>query len=393
MAGGLPRALIAALGLGAAACRPQPSAQAAPPGQPYPDLSPAEHQRFLAGRALFEHAFGPEEGLGPLFNQDRCSSCHDLPAIGGTGVETELKATRFAPPDTCDLLERQGGDVFQERATGALRARGVGYEVPPPQATDKARLIAPALFGLGLVEAIPDETILAREDPTDADGDGISGRAGRDAGGAVGRFGHKADRARLSDFIAGALRGEMGLTTSRYPVEERPGGAPLPAGTDPAPDPEITETQVALLADFVRFLAPPPAPVLASFAERDSVRKGRSVFGELGCPSCHTPTMRTGPSPTPALRNRTVALYSDLLLHDMGPSMRSVCAPGAGPSEIRTARLLGLRYRARFLHDGRAATLEDAILLHGGEAAKARDAFAALPYQAKRYLLEFLNTL
>ncbi len=392
MAGGFEAGLILALGLGAAACGAQPSAEAAAPGEPYPGLSLQDLERFRAGQALFARAFSPPEGLGPLFNQDRCSSCHDLPAIGGTGVETELKATRFAPPDTCDLLESQGGEVFQERATDALRERGIAYEVPPPQATGKSRLIAPALFGLGLVEAIPEATILAREDPTDADGDGIAGRAGRDARGAVGRFGHKADRASLLDFIASALRGEMGLTTSRYPREEGPQGAPLPPGSDPAPDPEVSDADLSLLTDFVRLLAPPSPPPLASFAERDSVRKGEAIFRTLRCPACHTPVMRTGPSPTPALSNRTIALYSDLLLHDMGPGSRGVCTPGARPSEIRTARLLGLRYRARFLHDGRAATLEDAIMLHGGEAEKARDAFAALSYQGKRYLLKFLNT-
>lgn len=376
-----------------AACRDAGPDVTAAPGVPLPGLSAADLARFNAGRALFQHAFAPADGLGPLFNEDRCSSCHDLPAIGGTGVETEMKATRYLPPGPCDLLQAQGGDVFQDRATPALRARGVEREPVPPSATGRARVDPPALFGLGLAAAIPDETILARQDPRDANKDGVLGRAGRTSDGAVGRFGQKADHATLKDFVESALRNEMGLTTSRYPADQGVDGAPLPRGVDPAPDPEIGDAQVDVLVAFVRFLAPPAPETPATAAERDSVRRGRQVFYEIGCATCHLPEMRTGPSEEAALNRVTVALYSDLLLHDMGAGLADVCGPDASPSEFRTARLLGLRYRTRYLHDGRAATLDDALRLHGGEAGAARDRSAKLGYADRAYLFKFLSSL
>ncbi len=376
-----------------AACRGAAPDVAAAPGAPLPGLSASDLARFNQGRALFQHPFTPAEGEGPLFNEERCSSCHDLPAIGGTGVETEMKATRYPPPGPCDLLKSQGGDVFQDRATPALRARGIQHEPVPPSATGRARVDPPALFGLGLVAAIPDQTILAREDPRDADGDGVSGWAGRTGDGAVARFGQKADHATLKDFVESALRNEMGLTTSRYPADEGVNGAPLPRGVDPAPDPEIGDDQVDLLVAFVRFLAPPSPARPGTAAERDSVRRGGQVFHEIGCATCHVPEMRTGPSQEPALNRVTVALYSDLLLHDMGAGLADVCGPDASPSEFRTARLLGLRYRTRYLHDGRAATLDDAIWLHGGEGSAARNRFTGSSHAARRYLFKFLNSL
>lgn len=301
-------------------------------------------------------------------------------------METQLRATRYQPPGPCDLLEAQGGDVFQDRATPALRARGVDHESVPGSATGRTRVDPPELFGLGLVAAIPESTIRVRADPQDADRDGISGREGR------GRFGMKEDHATLEDFVAGALRNELGLTTERYPDDGGPNGGPLPQGVDTAPDPEVSADQVALLATFVRFLAPPGSARPATAGAQDSVRRGRAVFQDTGCAGCHVPEMETGPSDVPALDRVSVPLYSDLLLHDLGEQLADVCGPDAGPSEFRTARLMGLRYRTRYLHDGRAATLEEAIGLHGGEAAAARDRFTRLSYPEKAYLIRFLET-
>lgn len=345
-----------------------------------------EVARFRDGAALFQRGFTPEQGLGPLFNQDRCSSCHDLPVAGGMGAENEVKATRFEPPATCDLLESQGGDNIQQQATPLLRATGLEREALPAAANGYARLTSPTLFGLGLVDAIPIEAILAHADPDDADGDGISGRAGRTGDGRPGRFGQKADVATLVEFVAIALRTEMGLTTPDHPAEETVNGRPLPPGADPAPDPEVDEATLRLLADFVRFLAPPAPARPSSVAGRDSVRRGERIFNELGCPGCHVPALRTG-------RGERVRLYSDLLLHDMGPALADICAPGATPSELRTARLAGLRFRVALLHDGRASSFQEAIMLHGGEAERARDAFARLTPREQAYLLRFLSSL
>lgn len=356
------------------------------PGSPLPGLSPAELARFREGAALFHQPFTPEQGLGPLFNQDRCSSCHDLPVLGGTGVETARKATRWIPPSTCDLLEAQGGDNFQLRATAALAAAGIERETRPPAATAEVMLSPPALFGLGRMDAISVEAILAGEDPEDRDGDGVSGRAGRTPDGRVGRFGQKADVATLAEFVDIAIRTEMGLTTPDHPAEESVNGQPLPHGTDPAGDPEVDSRTLTLLVDFVRLLAVPPPLRPSTASGRDSVREGERVFGELGCTGCHVPALR-------GARGEPVRLYSDLLLHDLGPGLADICGAGASPSEWRTARLAGLRFRVALLHDGRAQRLEDAIMMHGGEATTARDAFARLRPSQRAALLAFLASL
>lgn len=388
----ITRITIVAAALALAACSSEDAPVAGTPGDPLPGLSAQELERFRQGRALFDHGFTPEEGLGPLFNQDRCSSCHDLPASGGTGAEPVLFATRFEPPDRCDPLREEGGNNIQRRATPLLRAHGIDAERSPPSATAQALVHPPSLFGLGLVEAIPDSVLLANADPEDADGDGISGRTGRTDDGRLGRFGRKAEFATLREFIDGAIRFEMGITTPDHPTEERVGGMPLPPGSDPTPDPEIDAVGLDRLTDFVRLLAPlAPAPP-ASAAERETQRRGEREFHEVGCDRCHVPMFRTGPHAQPALGGRSVRLYSDLLLHDLGPELTSICGANAGPSEFRTAALVGLRHRTGFLHDGRAASVWGAVALHGGEAGASRAAFMRLPEAAQAAVIAFLNS-
>ncbi len=363
------------------------------PGTPLPGLPDTLLTRFVAGRALFDKVYTPAEGLGPLFNENQCSACHTTPASGGTGgFERVVKATRFAGPGACDPLRNEGGENVRTQATPLLRARGVAGESIPASATEVGRFMPPFLFGLGLVEAVPDETILSRADPDDADGDGISGRAARTPDGRLGRFGRKAEFATVREFAEGALRLEMGLTT-RVEDAETLNGKPVPRGTDPVPEPEVDATTVDLLATFVRFLVPPaPAPP-QSPAQRDTLEAGRRLFAEMGCTACHTPAMRTGPGTIAALDRKTVALYSDLLLHDLGPALADICGYDAAPSELRTEMLMGLGSRDRYLHDGRTIDLRDAILAHGGEARRARDAFARLPWLRQEYVLMFLRSL
>src|SRR5690606_37630918 len=157
--------------------------------------------RFRAGAALFNRVFTPEEGLGPLFNENQCSSCHTDPAAGGTGEQILVRATRFEPPDRCDALSAMSGENIRTRATPLLQAHGIQRQMLPASASHTARFTVSFLFGLGLVELIPEQTILALADPDDVDGDGISGRPGRDPSGRLGRFGRKADHATLRDFI------------------------------------------------------------------------------------------------------------------------------------------------------------------------------------------------
>jgi CxxC motif-containing protein (DUF1111 family) len=384
---------LVALALPIFGCTPEGDAVGAPPGSPLPQLSAADSARFYAGMTLFNKVFTPDEGLGPSFNENQCSACHTVPAVGGTtGFERIVKATRFAGPGACDLLSGEGGENVRTSVTPRLRAHGVTSERVPPSATETGRFLPPFLFGLGLVEAIPDDVIAARADPDDRDGDGVSGRAARAADGRLTRFGRKADVASIEDFTRSALRHEMGLT-SRATERDLVNGAAPPRGTDPVAEPEVDSGTVALLSDFVRYLAPSAAAKPHNRANADTVAGGRQLFGKLGCDKCHTPTMRTGVHAKPALSSKTVALYSDLLLHDMGPGLANVCAHDASPTELRTASLAGLQHRSFFLHDGRTIDLREAILAHGGEAQRARDAFARLGWLRQEYLLLYLRTL
>jgi CxxC motif-containing protein (DUF1111 family) len=249
------------------------------------------------------------------------------------------------------------------------------------------------LFGLGLVEAIPEEAIQRRADPDDSDGDGISGRVHRLPDGRLGRLTRKADVATILEFVQRAMISDLGLTTPGHPREETLNGSPLPPEADPVPDPEIDGEIPAALADFIRFLAPPAPEEPANAATRDTIRSGSRLFHEVGCASCHVPTLQTGPNEVSALSEKTVPLYSDLLLHDLGPDYRGVCAGDASPTEFRTARLMGLRHREPYALRSMFPGLEQTILAHRGEAEEARDAFERLSPEESSLLLRFLRSL
>ena len=174
-------------------------------GEPLADLTPDQKAQFLAGKKAFQRAFEPKDGLGPLFNANSCGECHEDPVLGGSGDEVEVHATRFGAPNACDPLFHEGGPVIQQDATPLLRALGIEKEQIPPSATAQARRSSPPLFGFGLVDGIPESTILSHEDPHDANGDGIFGRANRTIDGRVGRFGRKAAVANLLEFNAGGV--------------------------------------------------------------------------------------------------------------------------------------------------------------------------------------------
>ena len=365
----------------------------APAGTPLPGVTTYESEQFVLGQTLFNRAFTPEEGLGPLFNQVSCSSCHDLPTSGGHGAEPVTKVSDFDERTGCNLLKEDGGDLLQASVVPALRTAGILPERIPVSATAVTELRAPALYGIGLVGAIEDEDILIKADPDDQDGDGISGRPGLGPDGSLGRFGNKAQHATLSEFIENAIRGEMGLTTPAHPVEEMPNGLPLPEGSDPVPDPEIETSDLTLLSAYIGFLAQPPRRTLDSPEDQAASEEGRQIFANIGCATCHTPTLVTGNHQSSALNRKRFRIYSDLLLHDMGPELASICAPGASPSEWRTTRLVGLYLRSEFLHDGRARSVRDAILMHGGEAESARYRFQDLTPELQQSVLLFLRTL
>ena len=259
---------------------------------------------------------------------------------------------------------------------------GVTAEVLPAGAL-VSRRTAPPVFGVGLIESIPEATILANADPGDADGDGISGRpnmitaadfvpateVGGGPGFHVGRFGLKANNPSLIEQSVSAYLEDMGITSDFAPEEiVHPLGNGVSIG-DNVPDPEIPASTVQQTVMYIRLLAPPARGPITS-----QVQQGEGIFGSIGCAKCHTPTMKTGPHVIPQLSNVDVNLYSDLLLHDMGPTLADNRPDKqATGTEWKTRPLWGLRLvseflggQAFYLHDSRATTLSEAITLHGG---------------------------
>lgn len=365
------------------------------PGDPLQGLTPAEFEEFRLGLDDFLEVETAEEGLGPAFNGASCAACHSVPAIGGTGVVAEVRAARRGPLGEFLALDPSGETLFHL------------FSVPnhscqptiPANATIIARRVPIPLFGAGLVEAILDETLLALEDPIDRNRDGISGRAALVVDVAsgqtrVGRFGWKAQHATLLAFGADAYRNEMGITNDIFTQELAVGIPPERLRfCDPIPDPEDRRDPrtgrrgIDNFASFMKHLAP-----VGRGPIDDAGRIGEQVFHASGCALCHTPVLDTGPNANPLLHRQPVPLFSDLLLHDIGTG-DGIAQGVAAPAEMRTPALWGLRFRRPLLHDGSAATIEDAIRRHANEADVARRAFERAPVDHRAALLAFLNSL
>lgn len=377
-------ALLAGAVLALTAC-PKPKEL----GEPIDGLTAEQLAEFDRGSGVFDSIFTPETGLGPLFNAQGCAICHAAPVSGGDGAISEIHASRVLPNGFCDPLVESGGPVFQQNFTQALQD-SLGFTTEPiPADADTALRTTPDVFGFGLLDAVPDSTLLALADPEDSDGDGISGRVNRFFDGRVGRFGRKALVPTLDEFNEGAFQIEQGVTVPAVPDEGTVGGQPIPAGVDPLPEPELDAASIDAVRAFVRFLAPPAPEKL-----KGAARYGEEVFTQMGCASCHVPSLRTGDHPVAALAHKDVRAYTDLLLHDMGSGLADVCLGlVATREEFRTEPLMGLRHATRFLHDGSATSIEAAIAAHGGEAAASRDAFDALSDADRQALLEFLGSL
>src|SRR2546430_3636953 len=343
-------------------------------GRPLPGLRTEERRLFDRGSVVFATEFTPETGLGPLFNSTSCAECHENPVAGGVGDEVEVHATELQGA-VCSDLSAVGGPVIQQTVTTALHdSLGIDVEPVPLAATGTGLRTTPSILGFGLLDAVPEAEILARADPDDRDGDGISGRPNMTADGHVGRFGRKAQVATLREFNATAFVMEMGITNPESAVEQTVGGKALPLGVDPTPEPELSLDDLNAADAFVRFLAPPAPPGIT--VERAA---SRQLFTQIGCTGCHVPALTTGPNPVKALSNQSVPAFTDLLLHDMGLTLADICLGQALPAEFRTEPLMGLRFKSAFLHDGRATTVEQAIDFHGGEAQASRDRFAGPP--------------
>ncbi len=372
-------------------------AQGPPPvGGPLPGLTQAELQRFDAGRAEFLQNENVQTGLGPVFNEISCVRCHAAGAPGGASPNnTGTVVTRIgANVNTVySDLPTVGGALLQRRSLREIiPTYPIFGEVTPPEAQFVSRRQTTPVFGIGLMEAIPAATILTREDPTDVDRNGISGRANYAFNPVtrvteLGRFGWKSQLSSVHVFAADAYLNEMGITNPVFPREVLPQGRPIPPGADTVADPEDrTGAGVARLTDFMRFMnAPPTTPGSAT---------GRALFASVGCVSCHTPTMTTGANPIAALANKNVNLYSDLLLHDMGTGLADNIRQGRALGyEFRTAPLWGLRFRQFFLHDARATSPDQAIRLHGGEAARSVTNYNALTPAQRTDLINFILSL
>jgi CxxC motif-containing protein (DUF1111 family) len=204
----------------------------------------------------------------------------------------------------------------------------------------------------------------------------------------VGRFGWKAQHAVLLTFAADAYLNEMGITTSHFPNENCPQGNCAILAFNPVPGINDTDTSLQQFADFMALLAPPPVQPIPTAG-----RGGDTLFASLGCAFCHVPTMQTGPSPIAALNQVQFHPFSDFLLHDMGSLGDGIVQGGTGAREMRTAPLWGLRNVSAFLHDGRATTIEAAILAHDGPGRPARNRFAQLQPSDRARLIAYLKSL
>ncbi|MCC6573372.1 MAG: c-type cytochrome [Planctomycetes bacterium] len=404
---------------------------------PAPNLDAATLGLHLEGDFAFEQSFvsagNPNfPGLGPIFNTTSCEGCHpkdgrgkppddgpepsllirlSIPgtapnggpmAVPGFGGQLQDNAIFGVTPEALKELNYtavngtygDGTPYVLRRPTFTL---GSPYVALPGNLMISPR-VAPPVFGLGLLEALDEATILALADPTDANGDGISGRVNMvwdvQAGAArLGRFGWKANTPNLLQQSAAAYVNDMGVTSplfSNEPFLGQPQDDGLPD------DPEIDQHTLDITALYVRTLGVP--------ARRNvndpQVLRGETLFTQAGCAGCHKPALVTGNThPLAELRNQTIHPFTDLLVHDMGADLADNRSDFlADGQEWRTAPLWGIGMTSVvnghtfFLHDGRARNLAEAILWHGGEALNSRDAFRNMNASDRAALIAFLNS-
>lgn len=391
------------------------------------NAAPQNGQRFVIGRRIAHtnfsngrHDESPENPVwteqankaGPRYIDGSCNGCHVRngralpPAVGESLRQYVVKVGNADGSEDAMLggvLQPIGSspepDVRLDGWTpqGSLRVPVYAFEAGASPEAFSAR-ISPQLVGLGLLEAIPEAAIEALADPDDADGDGISGRmrvvvdaeTGVDR---LGRFGWKAGQPTVRQQTAAALRTDMGVTTSVFPTHDC-GESQADCGEDG------TELDDQALDDLTLYVALLGIRPQRDFDDADVVAGARH-FESVGCADCHVASFVTSPyAPHAELRSQTIAPYTDLLLHDMGPDLADDLPEGdASGAEWRTPPLWGLGHTAgvsggeAYMHDGRARTLEEAIAWHGGEGSRSRTSFGALPAMAKQQLLKFLRSL
>jgi len=409
-----------------------------------PSLDRVERRAFVVGNSFFNDNWvtAPastegRDGLGPIFNAQSCSTCHfkdgrAKPPEDPDDPERGLLFRVSVPGDSANgsVPDPHYGDQIQDRAiegvpaeatvvitTEAVRGRyadGTPYTLLAPhyEIVDPSNgpldpdlmvspRIAPAVFGVGLLEAVPEATVRAAADPDDADRDGISGRANtvwdvRKQAWSLGRFGWKANVPTVEQQNAGAFVGDIGITSSMFPDQPCTAGEDACAAAPDGGQPELDDAKLDRVTFYTRTLAVPARRRVTD----DAVVRGEQLFRAAGCAACHTPTLETGASDIPELANQTIHPYTDLLVHDMGPGLADGRPDGeASGSEWRTAPLWGIGLvetvngHTRFLHDGRARNLSEAILWHGGEAERAKQRFRKMPRVDRDALVAYLESL
>ncbi len=363
---------------------------------PVAGLTPEQKVIFLRGDIAFnDDVFTKETGLGPLFVATSCGSCH---AGDGKG-HPFTTLTRFGQSDTTNgnLFLHLGGPQLQNRAIPGFFPEQI------PAGATFSKFTPPANTGLGFLDAVPDATILALADPNDLDGDGISGRVNwvvlknyltprpnsiLQNGKYIGRFGKKAATYDLLQQTATAYNQDIGIT-SLYEPKDTYSGQDIGA--------EVGEQTVL---DVVFYLKTLKAPVQRNPTDAD-ILAGKQVFVNINCGKCHVPQLTSGASSIAAISNKTFFPYTDLLLHDIGGGLNDGYTEGTAlPQEWRTPPLWGLGLSKNsqggqyfLLHDGRAKSIEEAILLQGGEATQSKNSFQQLTAADKAKLIKFLESL
>lgn len=362
---------------------------------PIEGLTPEQTRIFLRGDIAFnDDIFSATNGLGPMFVATSCGSCH---AGDGKG-HPFTTLTRFGQSDTIsNQFLHMGGPQLQERALPGFQPEKI------PAGASFSKFTPPANTGLGLLEAVPDAVLLALADERDSNGDGISGRPNwihipqycqlRSGtvelnGRYIGRFGKKAAVYDLQQQTANAYNQDMGVNSS-YEAYNTYNGLEI--------DPEVSNQTVL---DVIFYLQTLKAPIQRNQNNEDVIA-GKQVFSNISCNKCHIPQLQTGVSSIAALSGKTIFPYTDLLLHDMGAGLNDGYTEGTAlPAEWRTPPLWGLGLSANsqggkvfLLHDGRAKSIEEAILMHGGEALQSKNNFQQLNAMDKARLIKFLESL
>jgi len=359
---------------------------------------------FVRGRELMSKEFTPEEGLGPFYNATSCTACHSTPVPGGSApiYRNFFFAAVGVPGSQGPIWDPELPSIVMPAY--ALPGNPRPAFPDPSQVGNQPVTIvqrnAPPQLGVGLFERISNSEIFGNSDPDDSDGDGISGRFNTDGSGNLGRFGFKAQANFLEAFLRGASNNQMGITTDPFlgsggivsaAMMQVSAGFDEPTiDDDLIQDPEISVQDFGDIVIFSMFLAPPPKGEMGP-DEQD----GETLFFQMECNKCHIPSLQSDLGPVEA--------YTDLLLHDMGPELAdgismgmpqfSTISASTTDSEFRTQPLWGVRLHGPWLHDGRADSMEDAILMHGGEGQASRDAYQALTPTQQQLVISFLEAL